>query len=61
MAAVKQIHGAFIEKERCFDTIDRDALRVKQFQAGTSSDVRMVKYIFRNVMSCVKISNGNNV
>jgi len=53
---------AFIDYERCFDTMLRDALWVKLIQTGVSSKfVTMIKAIYSHVSLCVKLSNNSNI
>ena len=58
----KKLFCAFIDYERCFDTILRDALWVKLIETGVSSKfVTMIKVIYSNVSSCVKLANNSNI
>ena len=53
---------AFIDYEKAFDTVIRDALWVKLLQCGISCKmVTMIKAIYNNVKACVKLSSSMNM
>ena len=53
---------AFIDYQRAFDSVNRDALGIKLIQSGISCKMtNMIKCIYENVQSCVKLSNRMNM
>lgn len=61
-ASNKKLYCTFIDYERCFDTICRDALWIKLVALGISSKfVDMVKSIYRSVSSCVKLTHNKSI
>ena len=48
----------FIDYEKAFDTVNRDALWIKLMQSGlTCKMINMIKSIYSNVQSCVKLNS----
>lgn len=49
----------FVDYKRAFDTVNREALWEKLIMSGVSCKmIRMIKSIYENVQSCVRISNS---
>ena len=58
----KQLFCAFIDYEKCFDTINRDFLIQKLVTSGLSCKlIRMIKSLYNTVKSCIKVSNNSNL
>ena len=58
----KQLFCAFIDYEKFFDTINRDFLIQKLVTSGLSCKlIRMIKSLYNNVKSCIKVSNNSNL
>lgn len=59
LANKSKLYCTFIDYQRAFDTVNRDALWYKLLQLGISSKmVNMIKCIYNKVQSCVKVSNS---
>jgi hypothetical protein len=57
LAKKSRLYCAFIDYEKAFDTVDRNALWVKLLEIGISSKMlNMIKSIYTVVKSCVKLS-----
>lgn len=53
-----KVYCAFIDYEKAFDTVIRDALWVKLLQSGVSCKmINMIKSIYESVRSCVKLTS----
>ena len=56
------MYCAFIDYQMAFDTVIRDALWIKLIKEGFSCKViNMLKYIYSNVKSCVKLASSVDV
>ena len=57
-----QLFCAFIDYEKCFDTINREYLVQKLISLGQSCKlIRLVKSLYKNVKSCIRVSNSSNL
>ena len=55
-----KLYSCFIDYQRAFDTVNRDALWIKLIQSGISCKmVNMIKCIYNDVQSCLKLLNAN--
>ena len=58
LAKKSKLWCAFIDYQRAFDSVNRDALSFKLIESGISCKMtNMIKCIYNNVQSCVKLSN----
>ena len=62
LATNKKLWCIFLDYERAFDTVNRDALWANLISTGLSCKmVNMMKAIYAKVQSCVKLSYNNTV
>ena len=62
LAKNKKLYCAFIDYEKCFDTINRDMLIHKLILTGLSSKfVRIIKALYTKVTSCVKVTSSSKM
>ena len=60
LAKKSKLWCIFIDYQRAFDTVNRDALWYKLIQSGISCKlINMIKCMYSKVQSCVKLSNTN--
>lgn len=58
----KKLWCIFIDYQRAFDTVDRDALWVRLLQSGVSCKmIDMIKCIYNVVQSCVKLTSKSEL
>jgi len=59
LASMKQLYCAFIDYQRCFDTVIHEALWQKLVQLGISSKyINIVKSIYNRISSCTRYNSS---